>query len=89
METENKYLYVHYNMPQVSDWNPTAAANLFMTEKSRREHSSSSTSMESKSRALPYFNGIFPEAQKLFDPDDNQQTEANDDHVSSNKFFDF
>lgn len=36
IETENKYMYVHTNMPDLAEWNPTAAAKLFAEERVRR-----------------------------------------------------
>lgn len=35
VETENKYLFIHYNMPDLQDWKPSAASNLFLSEKMR------------------------------------------------------
>lgn len=36
IETENKYKYIHMNMPNLADWNPTAAAKMLVEGKSRR-----------------------------------------------------
>ena len=47
LETENKYLFVHYNMPDLADWNPLTAALLFCSEKTRRERD---TTTDSKSK---------------------------------------
>lgn len=44
IETENKYIYIHANMPDLTEWNPTAAAVLFVQEKARR-HRDVATSM--------------------------------------------
>lgn len=85
LETENKYLYIHYNMPDLDEWNPTAAANLFFAEKTRRERDASSDGV--KIRAQPYFKGIFSEAQNLADPDVDQQSD--DEIERCNTIFEF
>lgn len=84
LETENKYLYIHYNMPVVNQWDPSTAAKLFVAEKTRRERDST-TAVGTKLRAQNYFKGVFAEAQHSIDPDAANQNE--DDH--SNKTFEF
>lgn len=83
LETENKYLYVHYNMPVLAEWKPANAAKLFFSEKTRRERDAS-TSVGSKSREQSYFKGVFPEAQNSVDPDDE-----NDDNEDEQVVFEF
>lgn len=83
VETENIYLFIRYKMPDLAEWNPTATANLFVTEKQRRARDAT-TSTESKSRAQSYFKGVFPEARKLADRDDEHPS---DDEELSNKVF--
>lgn len=85
LETENKYLFIHYNMPDLAEWDPTSAAKLFVTEKSRRERDITSVS-GSKLRTQEYFKGIFPEARHSIDPDAEHK---NDNDEESSKFFDF
>lgn len=60
IQTENKYIYIRMNMPVLSEWNPTAAAKIFVEEKSRRtrEISTGSESLRRQS----YFKGVFAEA---------------------------
>lgn len=36
VETENKYMYINTNMPDLDHWNPTAAAKMFIDDKQRR-----------------------------------------------------
>lgn len=72
-------------MPDLDGWNPTAAANMFVTEKLRRKRDTT-TSTESKYRVQPYFKGVFPEARKLADADAEQPVGIG---PTSNKFFDF
>jgi hypothetical protein len=86
LETENKYLFIHYNMPDLADWDPTNAAKLFFDEKLRRERDVSCAA-GSKSRAQAYFKGVFPEARHSIDPDTEQKNDIEDEQ--SNKFFEF
>lgn len=72
-------------MPDLSEWDPTAAANLFFTEKKRRERDAN-LSTASKSRAQSYFKGVFPEARHLADPDEEHPS---DDEELSNIVFNF
>lgn len=86
LETENKCMFVHYNMPDLADWNPAAATQLFMSEKNRRDRDITSAA-GSKSRAQEYFKGVYPEARHSFDPDAENKTD--DMNVESNKYFNF
>lgn len=83
VETENKYLFIHFNMPALNEWNPTAAANLFIEEKTRRKRDAS-TKEGGKPREQPYFNGVFSESAVSVDSEDKSI-----DDVSSNTFFNF
>lgn len=38
LKTENKYMYVYYNMPTLEKWNPKKAINIWLNDKDRREH---------------------------------------------------
>lgn len=38
LKTENKYMYVYYNMPTLEKWNPKKAINIWLNDKQRREH---------------------------------------------------
>lgn len=67
-------------MPDLENWNPTAAANMFGVKKARRE-SAATTSAGAKSREQPYFKGIFSGAR-------NHAEETEDKENISNKTFD-
>lgn len=82
LETEIKYLYIRWNMPVLAKWNPTKAAKLFVTEKSRRNRDM--TPAIEKSRQQSHFKGIFTEAQQKVDIDDTE-----DDINDSQNMFDF
>lgn len=87
LETENKYLFIHYNMPELQQWNPIRAANFFLAEKERRSRDVT-TSREGKPRRQPYFAGIFPEARTLNDLDPDGAKNGDENGIS-NKLFDF
>lgn len=79
IETENKYLYIHINMPVLSQWNPTAAAKIFVDEIEHR-HWNINTESE-KTRSQPVFHGIFSEAnvyENEYDDGDDIDDEADD-----------
>lgn len=86
LETENKYLFIHYNMPDLANWDPQAAAKLFMAEKTRRERDVF-IAAGGKSRTQEYFKGLFPEARHSIDPDAEHTDDKEDEN--SNKFFEF
>lgn len=75
ISTENVYMFINYNMPDLDDWKPTAAAQMFIAEKERRE---SSATTSSKSREQPYFNGVFGEARKCNDAELRDDTDEDD-----------
>lgn len=60
VETENKYLFVHHNMPDFQYWDPAKAAKLFIDEKIRRDRKEN---IQSKARAQPHFKGIYGDAR--------------------------
>lgn len=78
VETENKYMFIHYNMPDLAEWNATYAANLFFAEKTRRGRDTT-IAADSKTRAHPYFKGIFPEARSRAEADSDSEPPSDDD----------
>lgn len=50
------------NMPVLAEWNPTAAAKLFLDDKARRNRDVTSSSEVSKRKN--YFKGVFTEANQ-------------------------
>lgn len=90
VEKENKYLFIHYNLPTFDEWNPNKAAHLFLAEKERRLRDiTTSKEGTGKSREQPYFSYVFPEAQKEDEDEDGDDDQENEEDISSNKFFDF
>lgn len=79
-ETQNKYLYVHFNMPVLSEWDPRPAVTTFL---SKTHRSRSVTVDDSKAKKQEYFNGIFENV----DTNNNKETES--DMESGNIKFSF
>lgn len=61
IENENKYLFVHFNLPVLEEWNPKKAAAKWVKTGDRR-NVNVSTSV-GKATAQSYFNGIFRQAE--------------------------
>lgn len=76
LETENKYLYIHMNMPDLSQWNPTAAAKLFVNEKIRRHRDITPANESTRGQAV--YKGVFPEAAASSDGNEDDEEEADD-----------
>ena len=55
-ETTNLYLYIRYNMPVLTEWDPKAAVMHWLNEKIRRKRD------RKRAKHQPYFNGVFCEA---------------------------
>lgn len=66
--TECAYLYIHFNMPCLENWDPRQAIKLWMTEKDRRDVSNV---IERKSKkSASYFKGIFADAAEAAEESD-------------------
>lgn len=83
IETENKYLFIHMNMPNLAEWNPTKAAKFFLEEKTRRNRDVT-TQNETKRRQV-VFKGVFSEANVC--NDENEDDVEADNNAIAN--FDF
>lgn len=55
-QTENKYLYIYFNMPVLEKWDPRSAIKAWMDEKKRKDFSKI---IQNKSTQAPYFKGVF------------------------------
>lgn len=71
------------NMPVLSEWNPTAAAKMFLEEKTRRTRDIKTGNEQSKHQSC--FKGVFSEASQYADDDENENFDANEE----GSFFDF
>lgn len=59
IETENKYLHIHYNMPSLLDWNVRDTVLHWLTKKQRRQHNIHLENDKRKAKSQTYFNGVF------------------------------
>lgn len=65
ISTENYYLYVHFNMSQLEEWDPRSAVNKFLNDSNRRISNVTKTTTEQ-----PYFKHIFVKAAKMDETED-------------------
>lgn len=86
IETENKYMFIHTNMPNLADWNPTLAAKIFLDEKNRRNRDT--TPQSETTRRQVVFKGVFSEARTCNDNDDDEDDES-DEGNDGRAIFDF
>lgn len=74
LKTENKYLFIHFNLPPLIEWNPRKSVIHWLNKKIRREHALSIGNSKRKSTQQRFFAGIFSKIDSLeiesFDSDD-------------------
>jgi len=58
LSTENMYLFIHYNLPALTDWDPKPAVLSWLKDKERRGRK------RRKGKQQTYFKGVFPEADQ-------------------------
>lgn len=79
--SENKWLFIHFNLPVLQNWNPRKAVVEWLNRKDRRHHEltvEASKNGARKSTSQPYFRGIFEAAtgkRSVPDLDDDQLQE--------------
>lgn len=72
LETENNYLFVHFNLPPFAEWNPQKAVLHWLTTKDRRAHNLTVENESRKAKNQPYFKGIFPQSSTTPGEKDNE-----------------
>lgn len=83
IQTENKYMYIRMNMPVLSEWNPTAAAKMYIEQKAQRIRDVTTGGEVSKRQT--FFKGVFNEANQFADDDEDE----NDNVDGEDNFFEF
>lgn len=78
IETENKYLFVYFNMPVLEKWNAKKALKLWMNEKQRKDYSNV---IERKAKNASHFKGIFEVAHE------DEQSKSDDSKEIKSKSF--
>lgn len=62
IQSENKWLFIHFNLPPLENWNPRKAILEYLSRKERRQHQltvEASENGQRKTTSQPYFKGIF------------------------------
>lgn len=82
LQTENKYMFVYFNMPVLEHWDPRAAIAIWLNDKQRRKH----TDLISKdtARKQQYSSGIFEVA--TVDDDSDEEHEKIEIEEKNTKF---
>lgn len=84
LETENNYLFIHFNLPTFYDWKPDKAILHWPAVKQRRTHNLLVENTNRKSKNQQHFNGIFPSSRNMgqenkiefSDEDENEDSSA-------------
>lgn len=81
LKNENKYLFIHFNLPPLIEWNPRKCAIHWINKKIRREHVLSIGDRKRKTTQQRYFAGVFAKIDDLrhetYDSDYGSDEEAN------------
>lgn len=64
-ETENYYLYIHFNMPTLEKWNPRFAVSQYLEEINRRKFHRSTESKKTTQQS--YFKHVFENTHEEID----------------------
>lgn len=59
LQTENRYLFIHFNLPSLVNWNPRKAVIHWINKKNRREHNVTIDNHKRKATQQRHFKGIF------------------------------
>lgn len=70
ISTENDYLYIHFNMPTLSKWNPRSAVSKYLAEVNRRQSLRTVETTETTQRS--HLKHVFDEIQE--EKDENLQS---------------
>lgn len=65
LTTENKYLFIHFNLPPLIEWNPRKSVIHWINKKTRREHVLSIGDKKRKATKQRHFAGIFPTTDEM------------------------
>lgn len=68
-------------MPDLAQWNPTAAAKLFVEEKARRHRDA--TPANETTRQRDHYKGVFPDAEQM--QTDADKDDDDDDDVDGGR----
>lgn len=72
INTENGYLFVHYNLPPLVEWNPRKAVVHWLKKKLRRDYDIKIDNVRRKSKYQRHFKGVFSKMDENSDDEDEQ-----------------
>lgn len=90
IESENKWLYIHFNLPVLENWDPRKTVVVWMNRKSRRNHELTIEASENgtrKTTSQVYFKGIFEKASKRKLDSEDDSDDQNEESATSLKRF--
>lgn len=64
IHTENNFLFIHFNLPPLINWDPQNAVNYWFTAKERRVHNLTVENENRQTKKRPFFKGVFPQARE-------------------------
>lgn len=81
VQTENKLLFIHFNLSVLEKWNPRKAVVVWMNKKQRRHHELTIEASENETRkttSQPYYKGIFQSASRTKKSDDSEDDDSDE-----------
>lgn len=82
LTTENKYMYIYFNMPSMEKWHPNNAILIWLNDKKRRAHTD--VIQKDSAKKNSWFKGTF-ELASVSNSDDEEEdvtVETNEKHIS-------
>lgn len=82
IETENRYLHVHFNMPPVFEWQPRDAVVKWIMKKERRHHNLAIENDEHQAKEQSHFQGVFRQADESHKKKNIENEDDTENHIS-------
>lgn len=73
--TENKYLFIYFNLPALESWDPRRAVSHWILSKQRRVHTDTTTNKKTLTEQS-YFKGVFENAVESDEDQDEDEEET-------------
>lgn len=89
ISSENNYLFVHFNLPPLSDWTPDKAVYNWLNKKERRNHDLNIGNEAKKTKNQSCFKGVFPQENIIEIDDDNEQHNRRSEYDNDDEFEQF
>lgn len=62
ISTENNFLFIHFNLPPLINWDPRNAVNYWFKAKERRVHNLTVENENRQTKKQSFFKNVFPQA---------------------------